>query len=132
VAEHLKRPLYVLSSLELSTTPTTLEKKLGDILKVRELYFLFAFLDIALSQLAMTWDAVVLTDEAKSGESSLSLLGANCGAAVDSLETASRARTSWTTTLMLTFIGNWCHALAIHVGAPRQTTQLMPFTPHPL
>ncbi|KAG1718745.1 P-loop containing nucleoside triphosphate hydrolase protein [Suillus paluster] len=47
VAEHLKRPLYVLSSLELSTTPATLEKKLGDILK-----------------LATTWDAVVLIDEA--------------------------------------------------------------------
>jgi MoxR-like ATPase len=36
VAEHLKRPLYVLSSLELSTTPATLEKKLGDILRVRK------------------------------------------------------------------------------------------------
>ncbi|OAX41648.1 P-loop containing nucleoside triphosphate hydrolase protein [Rhizopogon vinicolor AM-OR11-026] len=47
VAEHLKRPLYVLSSLELSTTPATLEKKLGDILR-----------------LATTWDAVVLIDEA--------------------------------------------------------------------
>ncbi|KAG2111784.1 P-loop containing nucleoside triphosphate hydrolase protein [Suillus cothurnatus] len=47
VAEHLKRPLYVLSSLELSTTPATLEKKLGNILK-----------------LATTWDAVVLIDEA--------------------------------------------------------------------
>jgi hypothetical protein len=47
VAEHLKRPLYVLSSLELSTTPATLEKKLGDVLK-----------------LATTWDAVVLIDEA--------------------------------------------------------------------
>ncbi|KAG2073101.1 P-loop containing nucleoside triphosphate hydrolase protein [Suillus decipiens] len=47
VAEHLKRPLYVLSSLELSTTPATLEEKLGDILK-----------------LATTWDAVVLIDEA--------------------------------------------------------------------
>jgi SpoVK/Ycf46/Vps4 family AAA+-type ATPase len=43
VAEHLKRPLYVLSSLELSTTPATLEKKLGNILKVRDLHFLFAF-----------------------------------------------------------------------------------------
>ncbi|KAG1823350.1 P-loop containing nucleoside triphosphate hydrolase protein [Suillus subaureus] len=47
VAEHLKRPLYVLSSLELSTTPATLEKKLGDVLR-----------------LATTWDAVVLIDEA--------------------------------------------------------------------
>ncbi|KAJ8596163.1 P-loop containing nucleoside triphosphate hydrolase protein [Rhizopogon salebrosus TDB-379] len=47
VAEHLKRPLYVLSSLELSTTPATLEKKLGDTLR-----------------LATTWDAVVLIDEA--------------------------------------------------------------------
>ncbi|KAG1776766.1 P-loop containing nucleoside triphosphate hydrolase protein [Suillus placidus] len=47
VAEHLKRPLYVLSSLELSTTPATLETKLGDILR-----------------LATTWDAVVLIDEA--------------------------------------------------------------------
>lgn len=36
VAEHLKRPLYVLSSLELSTTPATLETKLGDILRVRK------------------------------------------------------------------------------------------------
>ncbi|KAG2117195.1 P-loop containing nucleoside triphosphate hydrolase protein [Suillus discolor] len=47
VAEHLKRPLYVLSSLELSTVPAELEKKLGDVLK-----------------LATTWDAVVLIDEA--------------------------------------------------------------------
>jgi len=47
VAEHLKRPLYVLSSLELSTTPAKLEKNLGDILR-----------------LATTWDAVVLIDEA--------------------------------------------------------------------
>jgi len=47
VAEHLKRPLYVLSSPELSTTPATLEKKLGDTLR-----------------LATTWDAVVLIDEA--------------------------------------------------------------------
>ncbi|KAG0709288.1 P-loop containing nucleoside triphosphate hydrolase protein [Suillus ampliporus] len=47
VAEHLKRPLFVLSSLELSTKPATLETKLGDILK-----------------LATTWDAVVLIDEA--------------------------------------------------------------------
>ncbi|KAG1843152.1 P-loop containing nucleoside triphosphate hydrolase protein [Suillus subalutaceus] len=47
VAEHLKRPLYVLSSLELSTTPATLEKNLGDVLR-----------------LATTWDAVVLIDEA--------------------------------------------------------------------
>lgn len=47
VAEHLKRPLYVLSSLELSTDPATLEKKLGDVLS-----------------LATTWDAVVLIDEA--------------------------------------------------------------------
>ncbi|KAG2115511.1 P-loop containing nucleoside triphosphate hydrolase protein [Suillus clintonianus] len=47
VAERLKRPLYVLSSLELSTKPAILEKKLGDILK-----------------LATTWDAVVLIDEA--------------------------------------------------------------------
>jgi hypothetical protein len=47
VAEHLKRPLYVLSSLELSTNPATLEKKLGDVLR-----------------LATTWDAVVLIDEA--------------------------------------------------------------------
>lgn len=47
VAEHLKRPLYVLSSLELSTIPAELEKKLGDVLK-----------------LATTWDAVVLIDEA--------------------------------------------------------------------
>lgn len=43
VAEHLKRPLYVLSSLELSTDPATLEKKLGDVLRVRELKLLFAF-----------------------------------------------------------------------------------------
>jgi SpoVK/Ycf46/Vps4 family AAA+-type ATPase len=43
VAEHLKRPLYVLSSLELSTTPATLEKKLGDVLKVCELNFWFSF-----------------------------------------------------------------------------------------
>lgn len=42
VAEHLKRPLYVLSSLELSTIPAELETKLGDVLKVRELKFLFA------------------------------------------------------------------------------------------
>ncbi|KAG2059768.1 P-loop containing nucleoside triphosphate hydrolase protein [Suillus hirtellus] len=47
VAEHLKRPLYVLSSLELSTIPAELETKLGDVLK-----------------LATTWDAVVLIDEA--------------------------------------------------------------------
>lgn len=47
VAEDLKRPLYVLSSLELSTDPATLEKKLGDVLR-----------------LATTWDAVVLIDEA--------------------------------------------------------------------
>ncbi|KAG1898485.1 P-loop containing nucleoside triphosphate hydrolase protein [Suillus fuscotomentosus] len=47
VAEHLKRPLYVLSSLELSTVPAELETKLGDVLK-----------------LATTWDAVVLIDEA--------------------------------------------------------------------
>ena len=37
VAEHLKRPLYVLSSLELSTTPSVLEKNLGDTLRVRKL-----------------------------------------------------------------------------------------------
>ncbi|KAG1880221.1 hypothetical protein C8R48DRAFT_588372, partial [Suillus tomentosus] len=47
VAEHLKRPLYVLSSLELSTIPAELETKLGDVLK-----------------LATTWDAVLLIDEA--------------------------------------------------------------------
>lgn len=45
VAEHLKRPLYVLSSLELSTDPATLEKKLGDVLRVRELKFCSLFLN---------------------------------------------------------------------------------------
>lgn len=45
VAEHLKRPLYVLSSLELSTDPATLEKKLGDVLSVRELKSCSPFLN---------------------------------------------------------------------------------------
>ncbi|KAJ8596712.1 P-loop containing nucleoside triphosphate hydrolase protein [Rhizopogon salebrosus TDB-379] len=47
VAEHLKRPLYIVSSLELSTFPSTLETRLSGILS-----------------LATTWDAVVLIDEA--------------------------------------------------------------------
>ncbi|OJA20333.1 hypothetical protein AZE42_05440, partial [Rhizopogon vesiculosus] len=47
VAEHLKRPLYIVSSMELSTSPSTLESSLSGILS-----------------LATTWDAVVLIDEA--------------------------------------------------------------------
>lgn len=47
VAEHLKRPLYIVSSPELSTEPSNLESKLSEILK-----------------LATAWDAVVLIDEA--------------------------------------------------------------------
>ncbi|KAG1735052.1 P-loop containing nucleoside triphosphate hydrolase protein [Suillus lakei] len=47
VAEHLKRPLYLVSSPELSTEPSKLEYKLSQILK-----------------LATAWDAVVLIDEA--------------------------------------------------------------------
>ncbi|OAX41588.1 P-loop containing nucleoside triphosphate hydrolase protein [Rhizopogon vinicolor AM-OR11-026] len=47
VAEHLKRPLYIVNSLELSTFPAVLESKLSDILN-----------------LATIWDAVVLIDEA--------------------------------------------------------------------
>ncbi|KAH7912957.1 P-loop containing nucleoside triphosphate hydrolase protein [Hygrophoropsis aurantiaca] len=47
VAEHLKRPLYTISSLELSTNPGNLEEKLSGILS-----------------LATAWDAVVLIDEA--------------------------------------------------------------------
>ncbi|KAG1803148.1 P-loop containing nucleoside triphosphate hydrolase protein [Suillus variegatus] len=47
VAEHLKRPLYIVSSAELSTEPSHLESKLSAILK-----------------LATVWDAVVLLDEA--------------------------------------------------------------------
>ncbi|OAX38586.1 hypothetical protein K503DRAFT_770335 [Rhizopogon vinicolor AM-OR11-026] len=47
VAEHLQRPLYTISSLELSTFPSTLESRLSGILS-----------------LATTWDAVVLIDEA--------------------------------------------------------------------
>jgi Cdc6-like AAA superfamily ATPase len=34
VAEHLKRPLYIVNSLELSTFPAVLESKLSDILNV--------------------------------------------------------------------------------------------------
>ncbi|KAG2156420.1 P-loop containing nucleoside triphosphate hydrolase protein [Suillus clintonianus] len=47
VAEHLKRPLYIVSSPELSTVPSQLESKLSEILS-----------------LATTWDAIVLIDEA--------------------------------------------------------------------
>ncbi|KAH7931153.1 P-loop containing nucleoside triphosphate hydrolase protein [Leucogyrophana mollusca] len=47
VAEHLQRPLYTISSLELSTNPSTLEHKLSQILS-----------------LATAWDAVLLIDEA--------------------------------------------------------------------
>ncbi|KAG2141658.1 P-loop containing nucleoside triphosphate hydrolase protein [Suillus cothurnatus] len=47
VAEHLKRPLYIVSSPELSTEPSNLEYNLSAILK-----------------LATAWDAVVLIDEA--------------------------------------------------------------------
>ncbi|KAG2349266.1 P-loop containing nucleoside triphosphate hydrolase protein [Suillus weaverae] len=47
VAEHLKRPLYIVSSPELSTEPSRLESKLSEILK-----------------LTTAWDAVVLIDEA--------------------------------------------------------------------
>ncbi|KAH7931154.1 P-loop containing nucleoside triphosphate hydrolase protein [Leucogyrophana mollusca] len=47
VAEHLKRPLYTISSLELSTAPASLEEKLSGILR-----------------LATAWDAVLLIDEA--------------------------------------------------------------------
>ncbi|KAG1868757.1 hypothetical protein C8R48DRAFT_598434 [Suillus tomentosus] len=47
VAEHLKRPLYIVSSAELSTEPSHLESKLSVILK-----------------LATVWDSVVLLDEA--------------------------------------------------------------------
>lgn len=47
VAEHLKRPLYIISSPELSTEPSKLETKLSEILKI-----------------AAAWDAVVLIDEA--------------------------------------------------------------------
>lgn len=47
VAEHLKRPLYIISSPELSTEPSRLETKLSEILKM-----------------TTAWDAVVLIDEA--------------------------------------------------------------------
>ncbi|KAJ7475163.1 P-loop containing nucleoside triphosphate hydrolase protein [Mycena galericulata] len=47
VAEHLKRPLYVVGTSELSTKPSTLEEKLKSILC-----------------LATAWDAVLLIDEA--------------------------------------------------------------------
>ncbi|KAG1807918.1 hypothetical protein EV424DRAFT_1329214 [Suillus variegatus] len=47
VTEHLKRPLYIVSSAELSTEPSHLESKLSVILK-----------------LATIWDSVVLLDEA--------------------------------------------------------------------
>ncbi|KAG2060264.1 P-loop containing nucleoside triphosphate hydrolase protein [Suillus hirtellus] len=47
VAEHLKRPLYIVSSAELSTEPSHLESNLSAILK-----------------LATVWDAAVLLDEA--------------------------------------------------------------------
>jgi SpoVK/Ycf46/Vps4 family AAA+-type ATPase len=47
IAEHLKRPLYIVSSPELSTVPSQLESKLSEILN-----------------LATTWDAIVLIDEA--------------------------------------------------------------------
>ncbi|KAG1892084.1 P-loop containing nucleoside triphosphate hydrolase protein, partial [Suillus subluteus] len=47
VAEHLQRPLYIVSSPELSTEPSKLESNLSEILK-----------------LATAWDAVVLIDEA--------------------------------------------------------------------
>ncbi|KAF7328980.1 p-loop containing nucleoside triphosphate hydrolase protein [Mycena venus] len=47
VAEHLKRPLYIVGASELSTTPAVLEEKLKSILS-----------------LATAWDAVLLIDEA--------------------------------------------------------------------
>ncbi|KAJ6602460.1 P-loop containing nucleoside triphosphate hydrolase protein [Mycena vulgaris] len=47
VAEHLKRPLYIVGTSELSTKPSTLEEKLKSILS-----------------LASTWDSVLLLDEA--------------------------------------------------------------------
>ncbi|KAJ7334774.1 P-loop containing nucleoside triphosphate hydrolase protein [Mycena albidolilacea] len=47
VAEHLKRPLYIVGASELSTTPSVLEEKLKSILS-----------------LATAWDAVLLIDEA--------------------------------------------------------------------
>ncbi|KIJ69894.1 hypothetical protein HYDPIDRAFT_104554 [Hydnomerulius pinastri MD-312] len=47
VAEHLQRPLYNVSSLELTTNPSTLESKLQELLN-----------------LATAWDAVLLIDEA--------------------------------------------------------------------
>ncbi|KAG1838815.1 P-loop containing nucleoside triphosphate hydrolase protein [Suillus subalutaceus] len=47
VAKHLQRPLYIVSSPELSTEPSKLESKVSEILK-----------------LATAWDAVVLIDEA--------------------------------------------------------------------
>ncbi|KAJ7041323.1 P-loop containing nucleoside triphosphate hydrolase protein [Mycena alexandri] len=47
VAEHLKRPLYVVGAAELSTTASALEERLESILS-----------------LATTWDAVLLIDEA--------------------------------------------------------------------
>jgi len=47
VAEHLKRPLYIVGASELSTNPSMLEEKLKSILS-----------------LATAWDAVLLIDEA--------------------------------------------------------------------
>ncbi|KAJ7119506.1 P-loop containing nucleoside triphosphate hydrolase protein [Mycena epipterygia] len=47
VAEHLKRPLYIVGTSELSTNPSVLEEKLKSILS-----------------LATAWDAVLLLDEA--------------------------------------------------------------------
>ncbi|KAJ7629415.1 P-loop containing nucleoside triphosphate hydrolase protein [Mycena polygramma] len=54
VAEHLKRPLYIVGSSELSTKPSVLEEKLKAILS-----------------LATAWDAVLLIDEADIERNSL-------------------------------------------------------------
>jgi len=47
IAEHLKRPLYVVSGGELGTTPESVDRNLSTIMKI-----------------ATAWKAVVLIDEA--------------------------------------------------------------------
>ncbi|KAG8686540.1 hypothetical protein FRC11_008796 [Ceratobasidium sp. 423] len=67
VSEHLKCPLYVVSSGELGTEASHLEKQLHDILEVGFFNFspnLYPPEDSDISQMTAAWKAVVLIDEA--------------------------------------------------------------------
>lgn len=64
IAEHLKRPLYSISSGELGTTPAGLEKELKNLMEVGSVQFYMAKTADFSKQLASQWNAVLLIDEA--------------------------------------------------------------------